>query len=163
MTDIDDDNDDNPRRPRWIGVLIVVLALVMGLGMFNVGRLISRPKPEVAAAQAAVDANPALQVGRDLVTKGSDCMRCHTMELDVVGPSFMTIAKRYGDRPDGVAYLAHKIREGSVGEWGRIVMPRHPQVTQEQAELMAGWLMALKPKTAGAAPAGEAGTANQPR
>ena len=147
MTDIDD-NDDNPRRPRWIGVLIVVLALVMGLGMFNVGRLISRPKPEVAAAQAAVDANPALQVGRDLVTKGSDCMRCHTMELDVVGPGFLSIAKRYADRPDAVEYLAGKIRAGSVGEWGRIVMPRHPQITQEQAEQMAAWMMALKPKTA---------------
>ncbi len=144
----EDDNDDNPRRPRWIGVLIVVLALVMGLGMFNVGRLISRPKPEVTAAQAAVEANPALQLGRDLVTKGSDCMRCHTMELDVVGPGFLSIAKRYADRPDAVEYLAGKIRAGSVGEWGRIVMPRHPQITQEQAEQMAAWMMALKPKAA---------------
>ena len=145
MTDPLDDDNDNPRRSRWIGVLIVVLALVMGLGMFNVGRLISRPKPEIAAAAAVVEASPTLQLGRDLVTKGSDCMRCHTMDLDVVGPGFMTIAKRYGDRPDGVQYLAGKIREGSVGEWGRVVMPRHPQITQEQAELMAGWLMALKP------------------
>ena len=152
MSDIDDDND-NPRRSRWIGVLIVVLALVMGLGMFNVGRLISRPKPEVAAAQAAVDANPALQVGRDLVTKGSDCMRCHTMELDVVGPGFLSIAKRYADRPDAVDYLAGKIRAGSVGEWGRIVMPRHPHITQEQATQMAAWMMALKPKTAAPAEA----------
>ena len=164
MSDREDrDGDEAPRRSRWWGVVIVGFALVIGLGMFNIGRLIMRPKPEVVAVEKAIEANPQLQLGRDLVSKSSDCMRCHTMELDVVGPSFMTIAKRYGDRPDGVAYLAHKIREGSVGEWGRIVMPRHPQVTQEQAELMAGWLMALKPKTAGAAPAGEAGTANQPR
>ncbi|MEG0921922.1 MAG: cytochrome C [Comamonas sp.] len=149
-----DDNEDSPPRSRWIGVLIVVLALVIGLGMFNIGRLISRPKPEVTAAQAAVEANPALLVGRDLVTKGSDCMRCHTMELDVVGPAFLSIAKRYGDRPDGVEYLAGKIRSGSVGEWGRIVMPRHPQVTQEQAVEMATWMMALKPKLA--APAEQA-------
>ena len=123
----------------------MAFALVVGLGMFNIGRLIIRPKAEVTAADRLIEASPQLQRGRDLVTRSSDCMRCHTMELDVVGPGFMTIAKRYGDRPDGVQYLAGKIREGSVGEWGRVVMPRHPQITQEQAELMAGWLMALKP------------------
>lgn len=103
--------------------------------------------------EAAVAASPALQEGKALVSQGSDCMRCHTVDLDVVGPSFMSIAKRYGDRPDGVEYLARKIREGSVGEWGRIVMPRHPQVTPEQAEKMAGWMMALKPKKSAADPA----------
>ena len=151
MSDLEDNSDDSPRRSRWWGVAIVGFALVIGLGMFNVGRLILRPKPDVVAMERAVEASPALQRGRDLVTKSSDCMRCHTMDLDVVGPSFMTIAKRYGDRPDGVAYLAGKIREGSVGEWGRIVMPRHPQITPEQAESMASWVLALKPQVAPAA------------
>ena len=127
--------------------MIVGFALVIGLGMFNIGRLIMRPKPEVVAVEKAIEANPQLQLGRDLVSKSSDCMRCHTMELDVVGPSFMTIAKRYGDRPDGVAYLAHKIREGSVGEWGRIVMPRHPQVSEEDALQMARWVMSAQPSS----------------
>lgn len=145
MSDTREERDEQPRRSRWWGVVIVGFALVVGLGMFNIGRLILRPKPEVVAVEQAIAASPALQRGRDLVTKSSDCMRCHTMDLDVVGPGFMTIAKRYGDRPDGVQYLAGKIREGSVGAWGRVVMPRHPQITQEQAELMAGWLMALKP------------------
>ena len=145
MSDFEDqDKDEAPRRSRWWGVAIVVFALVIGLGMLNIGRLIMRPKPEVVAAERAVEANPALQQGRDLVLQSSDCMRCHTMDLDVVGPGFMTIAKRYGDRADSVQYLAGKIRAGSVGEWGRIVMPQHPQITEEEAALMAGWIMALK-------------------
>lgn len=146
-----DPDSDPPRRSRWLGVLIVAFALVVGLGMFNIGRLIIRPKPEVTAADRLIEASSRLQQGRELVTRSSDCMRCHTMELDVVGPGFRNIAKRYADRDDAVPYLARKIREGSVGEWGRIVMPRHPQVTQEQAELMAGWLMALRPANAPAA------------
>ena len=146
-----DPDSDPPRRSRWLGVLIVAFALVVGLGMFNIGRLIIRPKTEVTAADRLIEASPRLQQGRELVTRSSDCMRCHTMELDVVGPGFRNIAKRYADRDDAVPYLARKIREGSVGEWGRIVMPRHSQVTQEQAELMAGWLMALRPVNAPAA------------
>ena len=145
MSDFEDqDNEASPRRSRWWGVAIVVFALVIGVGMLNIGRLIMRPKPEVVAAERAIEASPALQQGRALVNQSSDCMRCHTMDLDVVGPGFMTIAKRYGDRPDGVQYLAGKIRGGSVGEWGRVVMPQHPQVTAEEATLMAGWIMALK-------------------
>lgn len=138
-------DNEPPRRSRWLGVLIVAFALVVGLGMLNIGRLIIRPKPEVTAADRLVEASPQLQKGRDLVARGGDCMRCHTVELDIVGPGFRNIAKRYAGRDDAVPYLAGKIREGSVGEWGRIVMPRHPQVTQEQAELMAAWLMALGP------------------
>ena len=116
MSDTREERDEQPRRSRWWGVVIVGFALVVGLGMFNIGRLILRPKPEVVAVEQTIAASPALQRGRDLVTRSSDCMRCHTMDLDVVGPGFMTIAKRYGDRPDGVQYLAGKIREGSVGE-----------------------------------------------
>ncbi len=43
--------------------------------------------------------------------------------------------------------MARKIREGSVGVWGNTIMLRHPQVTQEQAEGMADWILAIPPKT----------------
>ena len=48
-------------------------------------------------------------------------------------------------RADAPDYLARKIREGSVGVWGRTLMPRHPQITQEQAVQMAQWLLAMAP------------------
>ena len=69
------------------------------------------------------------------------------MDRRYVGPSFRQIAARYQDRPDAAAYLARKIREGSVGVWGNTIMPRHPQVMQEQAEGMADWILAIPPKT----------------
>ena len=73
------------------------------------------------------------------------------MERHYVGPSFQQIAARYRDRADAVDYLAGKIRNGSVGAWGRTVMPRHPQVTEAQAREMAQWLVSL-PVPAAAAP-----------
>lgn len=60
-----------------------------------------------------------------------------------MGPPFQQIAARYRDRADALDYLARKIRNGSVGEWGRTVMPRQPQVTEAQAHEMALWLVSL--------------------
>ena len=74
------------------------------------------------------------------------------MERHYVGPSFQQIAARYRDRADAVDYLAGKIRNGSVGAWGRTVMPRHPQVTEAQAREMAQWLVSLPVLSSAAAP-----------
>ena len=114
----------------------------MVLGLLNVGWRILSPGPTVAAMQAAQQARPELAEGLAQI-EGSDCMRCHGLERHYVGPSFQQVAERYRGRADAEDYLARKIREGSVGEWGRTVMPRHPQVTEAQARHMAQWLLAL--------------------
>ena len=88
-------------------------------------------------------------VGQALV-QASDCLRCHGMDRRYVGPSFRQIADRYREQPDAANYLARKIREGSVGVWGRTVMPRHPQVNEAQSSDMARWLLSLPPAQAAA-------------
>jgi cytochrome c551/c552 len=87
--------------------------------------------------------------GQALV-QASDCLRCHGMDRRYVGPSFRQIADRYREQPDAANYLARKIREGSVGVWGRTVMPRHPQVNEAQSSDMARWLLSLPPAQAAA-------------
>jgi cytochrome c len=87
--------------------------------------------------------DPVAQVGRQLV-QSSDCMRCHAISRKTVGPSFQEIAARYAPDPNAQTYLAGKIVQGSVGVWGRIIMPRHPQVSQDDALKMAAWVMAQK-------------------
>lgn len=157
-------DDDTPRpRPRWLGWALIAFGLLITLGMLNLGvRMVLTAKPPQAEApQPPASANPAAPTapaagaseaaaglkttslaGQALV-EASDCLRCHGMERRYVGPSFRQIAARYQDRPDAAAYLARKIREGSVGEWGRTVMPRHPQVTEVQAQAMALWVLGL--------------------
>ena len=71
-------------------------------------------------------------------------MRCHGWERNYVGPSFASIAQRYQARSDAETYLAGRIRGGSVGEWGNVIMPRHPQISEQQALQMARWLLAVK-------------------
>ncbi|CAB5702368.1 Cytochrome c552 [Delftia tsuruhatensis] len=137
-----DGDEDAPRRPRWLGWALVVFMLLVALGVFNIGWRIMRgavPAP-VPAASAPADARIA--AGKALV-EGSDCMRCHGLARHYVGPAYQQIADRYRDRADAAEYLARRIREGGAGEWGRAIMPRHPQLTEAQSLLMAGWLLSL--------------------
>ena len=134
------DDEEQPARPRWLLWLMAVVLLAVVLGMLNIGRLILRPDP----VDAAVAAHPELAAGKALV-EASDCMRCHAVTRQAVGPSFQEIAARHAGRADAVEFLAGKIRNGSVGDWGRIVMPRHPQIAEDDARRMAEWVLATQP------------------
>ncbi len=114
------------------------------LGVANVGWLIMRPAPGSQALDAVMRERPELAAGKALV-EGSDCMRCHGLRRNYVGPSFEAISAMYQGRSDAADHLARKIREGSVGTWGNVIMPRHPQITAEQSMQMAAWVMAVPP------------------
>ena len=86
----------------------------------------------LAAAQP--DASQAL-------AQKSDCMACHGMVQKQIGPGFAQIAARYRGDADAPARLAGKIRNGSVGVWGRVIMPRHPQLTEAEALALARWVL----------------------
>ena len=155
------DDDNPPPRPRWLGWALIAFGLLVALGMLNLGvRMVLSAKPAQADAPqqptstapvAGVDEVPPTSslAGQALVQAG-DCLRCHGMDRRYVGPSFRQIADRYREQPDAANYLARKIREGSVGVWGRTVMPRHPQVNEAQSSDMARWLLSLPPAQAAA-------------
>ena len=150
------DDDTPPPRPRWLGWALLSFGLLVALGMLNLGvRMVLSAKPAQAdAPQQPTSTAPVAGVaevpqtsslaGQALV-QASDCLRCHGMDRRYVGPSFRQIADRYREQPDAANYLARKIREGSVGVWGRTVMPRHPQVNEAQSSDMARWLLSLPP------------------
>ena len=144
------DYDDEPmQRPKWLGWLIIIGMILVVLGVLNLGvRLyIGTPSDQTTAqrVQSIVEARPELAKGQAFMDS-SDCMRCHGIDRKFVGPSFLQVADRYRTQSDAHLYIASKIREGSVGVWGNTIMPRHPQVTQEQAESMAQWILAIPPK-----------------
>ena len=164
------DDDTPPPRPRWLGWALIAFGLLVALGMLNLGvRMVLSAKPAQAEApQPPASANPAgptapaagasgaavapktTSLAGQALVEASDCLRCHGMDRRYVGPSFRQIADRYRAQPDAANYLARKIREGSVGVWGRTVMPRHPQVNEAQSSDMARWLLSLPPAQAAA-------------
>jgi len=69
------------------------------------------------------------------------CPYCHDMRRPLLGPSFLDISKRYG--PEDLERIKESILKGSRGRWGEVAMP--PQkVTEEEAELIAEWILELK-------------------
>jgi len=143
------DDETPPRRPKWVAwALIAVMALAV-LGMLNLGWRMLPAAVRGAGAGAPGNGGetvaPTASIPGRTAVEGADCLRCHGMDRNYVGPAFRQIAVRYSGRPDAAEYLARKIREGGVGEWGRVVMPRQPQVSETQALDMAQWLLSLAP------------------
>ncbi len=102
----------------------LTLAVLLGSGLAAAQAL---PPPALALAQKA------------------GCMACHGMVHKQVGPGFAQIAARYRGDAEAPARLAGKIRNGSVGAWGRVIMPRHPQLSEADALALARWVLSQPP------------------
>ncbi len=92
--------------------------------------------PPSAQALAAAQATPV----RELLQRNV-CLACHQIDAKMVGPSLKAVAERHAARPDARAYLAARIKGGSVGQWGTIPMPAQA-LTEADAVAIAEWLAA---------------------
>lgn len=88
-----------------------------------------------ALGAAAQTATP-----QELVKKNA-CMACHGMVHKQVGPGFAQVAERYRNDAEAPERLAGKIRNGSVGAWGRLIMPKQSLVTEADARVLARWIL----------------------
>jgi len=97
-----------------------------------------------AASFGAAAQQPQLSAV-DLARKNA-CMACHGLVHKQVGPGFAQIAQRYRGDAAAPARLAEKIRNGSVGTWGRVIMPRQSLVSEADAQVLARWVLAQPPQ-----------------
>lgn len=72
--------------------------------------------------------------------QSSNCFNCHNFNSKLAGPSFTDIGKKYSATAANMALLQKHILEGSVGVWGNVSMPSHPELTKEQAAAMVKWI-----------------------
>jgi cytochrome c len=85
----------------------------------------------------------AAQAIAPAAVKANNCAACHQVDQKRVGPSFQQIANRFAGAPDAAAYLAAAIRTGSRGNWGAVPMPAQRQVSEDQAQAIAEWILTL--------------------
>jgi cytochrome c len=78
-----------------------------------------------------------------LMSHGFDCFSCHAINKEVVGPPWITIADHYHHDRSKVSYLAAKIRNGSVGDFGKIPMPAHQDMNTKLANYLANYILSL--------------------
>ena len=87
--------------------------------------------------------------GSDIVAQGealvkaSDCKTCHHKTNKIIGPAHLDVAKKYDFTAANVTMLAGKIINGGSGVWGESPMNPHPDITQEDAEKMARYVLSL--------------------
>jgi cytochrome c len=74
------------------------------------------------------------QDGEKLI-KDSDCSSCHSVDRQIVGPAYSTIAKNHAGQTDATEKLGAKIRDGGNG------MTPHPDLTDAQRTAIAKWIL----------------------
>tara|TARA_B100001778_G_scaffold219305_1_gene181746 strand:- start:69 stop:380 length:312 start_codon:yes stop_codon:yes gene_type:complete len=78
-----------------------------------------------------------------ILIKKNGCLACHSVKLKVLGPSFIDIAKKYENNISNQQILAQKIKKGGSGNWGNIPMMSHPNITNDELNLMVRWILDL--------------------
>ena len=97
------------------------------------------------ATTTAVDntADPDYQKGLELTAK-SDCFTCHKIDEKNIGPAWRDVANKYAGVDTAINYLAHKIKNGGRGVWGEVPMAPHPTMSDEDAKIIAHYVLLLK-------------------
>lgn len=97
------------------------------------------PAAWAAPTLSATESTAALDLA-----KNNGCLSCHAMDEKIVGPAYSKVAAKYSDDKDAAASLAQSIRNGSQGKWGRIPMPAHGNMSNEDIQLLARWVLTIQ-------------------
>ena len=81
-------------------------------------------------------------IGKLLVDE-SDCKTCHHPTSKIVGPSHTEVAEKYPFTDESIKMLADRIIKGGSGVWGEVPMAAHADLSQEDAEKMALYVLSL--------------------
>ena len=88
-------------------------------------------------------ARAAIPPGEQLF-EHNDCVTCHAIDHQVVGPSYVDVAKKFAGQKDAVQTLVDAVKNGHVGTWGMVPMPPHPNMSDAQIKEIVEWSLSLK-------------------
>lgn len=125
-------------RRQWI--VLGAVAVILSCG--ETATKDDAASSEKPAEQAAADlsSNPDYIKGVELIGK-SDCLTCHKLDEKLIGPTYKEVAQKYENTPENVTMLAGKIIHGGKGVWGEVEMTAHPDMSQEDAEALAKYVL----------------------
>jgi cytochrome c len=94
----------------------------------------------VTSSLSAADAAASMELA-----KNSGCLSCHALDEKVVGPAYVKVAAKYKGNADAPDSLAQSVRNGSSGKWGRIAMPSHNSMSDQEIKTLVRWVLSLQP------------------
>jgi cytochrome c len=100
---------------------------------------------EVEYASVAPSREARYQMKKDpqglAIIKTSNCLNCHAFNSKLIGPSFFEISQRYKPVKADIDLVGKRIKSGSVGVWGNVKMPSHPELNEDHAKSIARWIL----------------------
>jgi cytochrome c len=105
--------------------------------------VVSEPIEETVQEEMIESKNSAKISGEEKVAN-SDCLSCHYMDKQIIGPAFLDIAAEYANNEENIALLANKVIKGGTGVWGETAMPPHASLSLEDAKDMVKYILSLK-------------------
>jgi cytochrome c len=131
-------------------MLVLLVAATASWTMTSCGSKKEETKEEEKEAYSDDEiAEPKKESAEDLIKQGqvlvdqSDCKTCHHATNKIIGPSHTDVAKKYEFTQGNITLLAGKIVKGGSGVWGEIPMTAHPDLSQQDAEKMAMYVLSL--------------------
>jgi len=103
-------------------------------------------KTTATAPAAPVVKKPSvaeLAEGKELLAK-SDCLTCHKLDIKVVGPAYIDVAKKYPASEANYDMLSKKVIAGGSGNWGANAMAPHATLAPADAKKMVEYILSLK-------------------
>lgn len=126
-----------------LGVFVLAFILVFATRYFfdakpapDPASVSNAPAPETDVAEIAATAGDV----QDLLS-ANGCLGCHAVDKKVVGPAYRDVAARYKDDEHALAKVTASIRQGGAERWGDVPMPPMPNLTEAQAQLLAGFVL----------------------
>src|SRR5471032_440007 len=86
-------------------------------------------------AQAAPDAAAALSI-----VQKNNCLSCHAVDSQVVGPAYREIAKKYHGDTTAPDKLFAKVRNGGAFVWGEVPMPATHSISDAALRTVIAWI-----------------------
>ena len=94
----------------------------------------------VIPAHAAPDAAAALSI-----VQKNNCLSCHAVDSQVVGPAYREIAKKYHGDATAPDKLFAKVRNGGAFVWGEVPMPANLGISDADLRTVIAWILAGAP------------------
>ncbi len=88
------------------------------------------------------ETNDGEPLGAELINR-SDCHSCHNEKVKTVGPSYISIARKYNDDQAAIDLLTNKIIKGGSGVWGVAMMTPHPGLEVKDVNEMVKYILSL--------------------
>ena len=80
----------------------------------------------------------------EALARKNDCLACHAVAINLVGPAFMDVAAKYAGQSDAADRLSESIRNGGSGKWGEMQMPAQPKLSKTDLKKLVIWVLSAK-------------------